>query len=432
NISLYLKVPAESVVVSIDVQKIEEVLYNLISNAFKYTPDHKSITVSMNIIRPENSGDIQQICFTVFNEGEKISEENRQKIFDRFFKIDENSEGAGIGLSFAKSLVEMHGGTIEAETVPNQGTAFHVYLPFTDIEMNEPVTSEVLDAEPVLMSTLRFEKKSQDGEKINRPVILIVEDNDELSEFLANILSRNFNCKIAANGYEAWKFIHRNHPDLVISDVIMPQMDGLELCKTIKDSKETCHIPVILLTAKNASDQIIEGYELGADAYFTKPFDLNLLLSQVARLIKNRELIREKYKSQNFMVEVENNSVSRDEEFIQKVKNILESNLADAEFNVNKLAQELNVSTTQLYRKLKVLTGYSPVEFIRILKLQKAYSLLSQRKNTVKEVCYVTGFNNLSYFIKCFREQFGVTPAHFRDKGVSDEIKQDITDIVQK
>ena len=431
NINLYLKVPADSVIVSIDVQKIEEILYNLISNAFKHTPDNHSITVSMNFIQPENSDGKRQICISVFNEGKEILGENKQRIFDRFYKADDNVEGAGIGLSFAKSLVEMHDGTIEAETVSDRGMTFHVYLPFTDIKMNEPSTGEDFEVEPVLLNSGQLHQVFRDDENGMQHKVLIVEDNDELSDFLVNIFSRFYNCRVAANGAEAWEIIQKNHPSLIISDIIMPKMDGFELCKKIKENRETCHIPVILLTANNTSEQIIEGYELGADAYSTKPFDINLLLSQASRLIRNRELIREKYKTQNFMVEVENNSASRDEEFVRKVKKLLDTNLSDPEFNVNKLSKELNISTTQLYRKLKVLTGYSPVEFIRILKLQKAYSMLSQRKNTVKEVCYITGFNNLSYFIKCFREQFGVTPAHFRDKGMPEEMKQDVSNIVQ-
>jgi AraC-like DNA-binding protein len=204
----------------------------------------------------------------------------------------------------------------------------------------------------------------------------------------------------------------------------MSGLDGLNLCKKIKENKETCHIPVLLLTAKDAPEQITEGFSVGADSYVTKPFDVEMLLSQTARLIQNRELIREKYRTQNFMIEVQKGNSSRDEVFLQTVKSILNENISDPELNVNSLSQQLNISTTQLYRKLKELTGYSPVEFIRTIKLQKAYGLLSSQSNTVKEVCYLTGFNNLSYFIKCFREHFGVTPAHFRDNGRIEKVNK--------
>jgi signal transduction histidine kinase/ligand-binding sensor domain-containing protein/DNA-binding response OmpR family regulator len=431
NIKLYLKVPAESVIVSVDVQKIEEVLYNLISNAYKHTPDNHSITVSMRFAETVNDT-ARQVCITVFNEGNEINKADRSKIFDRFFKIDENAEGAGIGLSFAKSLVEMHNGTLEVETVPGKGVAFHVCLGFSDVELHDTDIESIDSLQPFLVDSFTWEDDlSEISGSEEKQQVLIVEDNEELGDFLTSIYSRKYDCIRASNGIEAWEIIQVSPPAIVISDIIMPHMDGLELCKKMKENKNTCHVPIILLTAKNASEQIIEGFELGADAYITKPFDINLLLSQTVRLIKNRELIREKYKSQNFMVEVDKNSTSRDDEFVQTVKKTLEANLADPEFNVNKLAGELNISTTQLYRRLKALTGYSPVEFMRILKLQKAYSLLSQRNNTVKEICYLTGFNNLSYFIKCFREQFGVTPANFRDNGLDEKSKEGVKNIMQ-
>lgn len=432
NIKLYLKVPAESVIVSVDVQKIEEVLYNLISNAYKHTPDNGSITVSMRFTDPLPDTAPRQICITVFNEGNEIKEEDRSKIFDRFYKIDENAEGAGIGLSFAKSLVEMHNGTLEVESVPGKGVAFHVCLAFSDAELNDTDVERVDSLQPFLVDSFTWEDDpGETSGSEEKQQVLVVEDNEELGDFLASIFSRKYECIRAFNGQEAWDIIQKSSPEIVVSDIIMPHMDGLELCKKMKENTSTCHVPIILLTAKNASEQIIEGFELGADAYMTKPFDINLLLSQTARLIKNRDLIREKYKSQNFMVEVDKNSTSRDDEFVQTVKKILEVNLADPEFNVNKLAGKLNISTTQLYRRLKALTGYSPVEFMRILKLQKAYSLLSQRNSTVKEICYLTGFNNLSYFIKCFREQFGVTPANFRDNGLDEKSKAGIKNIMQ-
>ncbi len=425
NINLYLKVPADSVYVSIDVQKIEEVLYNLISNAFKHTFDNHSITVSMQFLPDKrmNGNAGKTIRISVMNEGKEITGENQLRIFERFYKVDESIEGAGIGLSFSKSLVEMHNGNIHIESIPGKGVAFHVDLPFAQIEMNEQLLKEP-EVEPVLIKSESLSKdRITTGEFNESRKILIVEDNEELREFLYNFISRNYNCSVASNGLEAMDIIQNQSPAVVISDIIMPEMDGYKLCAKIKGNVKTCHTPVILLTAKNTEEQIIEGYKVGADAYITKPFDVNLLMAQINRLIINRELIREKYRTQNFMVEVEKNSASKDEQFVKTVREILETNISDPEFNVNKLSDELNISTTQLYRRLKSLTGHSPVEFIRILKLQKAYGLLSQQNNTVKEVCYLTGFNNLSYFIKCFKEQFGTTPASFRDNGVK-EINQ--------
>ncbi|NQU85040.1 MAG: response regulator, partial [Mariniphaga sp.] len=435
KVNLNINVPANKVIISIDSQKIEEVLYNLLSNAFKHTEDNKSITVSLEIfdgkITGKKSLDSKQLRISVFNEGREINDEDKIKIFERFYKTDESIEGAGIGLSFSKSLIEMHSGFIEVESIKDEGVVFHAYLPFNETISNElPESKADLDVEmfqlnqPELINQLVSENGKEKDLKI-----VIVEDNIELRTFLKNILSRIYTCFEASDGNEGWKIIKEIIPDVVISDIIMPNKDGYQMCKQLKENLKTCHIPVILLTAKNAESQIISGYNVGADAYVTKPFDMNLILSQISRLIKNRELIREKYITQNFMVEVTKTNISKDDEFIMSVRAILEENITDSDFNVKKLSAQLNISTTQLYRKLKALTGYSPVEFIRVIKLQKAYNLLNTRNNTVKEVCYLSGFNNLSYFIKCFREHFGITPANYRDKGFADQFQVDNTNI---
>lgn len=420
EVNLVLNLPQEKLYASVDAQKIEEILYNLLSNAFKNTDNGKTIEVKLEIVGnlPE-----KQLKLSVFNEGHDISDDDKLKIFERFYKTDEKKEGAGIGLSFSKSLVEMHGGIIDVESIKGRGVVFNVILPFnssaaTDVEevesLNELINEgNITDTKPI--------NQTEEADKEKELKIVIVEDNDELREFLKSVLSRTYSCYVGKDGVEGWDLVKEIVPDIVITDIIMPNKDGYELCKQIKDNLKTCHIPVILLTAKNSDSQIISGYEVGADAYVAKPFDINLILSQISRLIKNRKLIREKYLTQNFMVEVSGSNPSKDDEFIINVRNILEENISDPEFNVQGLSSQLNISTTQLYRKLKVLTGYSPVEFIRVIKLQKAYNLLNSRNNTVKEVCYLSGFNNLSYFIKCFREQFGVTPANFRDKGLSNE-----------
>ena len=438
KVNLNIKVPANKVIMPIDSQKIEEVLYNLLSNAFKHTADNHSITVSLEIAEGNDKSGIslvgRHLRITVFNEGKDICDLDKEKIFERFYKIDENIDGAGIGLSFSKSLIEMHDGTIKVQSVEG-GVAFHVLLPFNkygedgqaDIDNNQEGLEEVI-ADPYFFEEPEPESSTGNGQK-SELKILIVEDNDELRLFLKKVLSRFYICFDASDGQEGWKITKDIIPDIVISDIIMPNKDGYQLCRQIKENLKTCHIPVILLTAKSAGNQIISGYDVGADAYVTKPFDMNLIISQISRLIKNRELIREKYITQNFMVEVAKPNPTKDDEFIINVRSLLEENLSDPEFNVKKLSQHLNISTTQLYRKLKALTSYSPVEFLRVIKLQKAYKLLNVRNNTVKEVCYLSGFNNLSYFIKCFREHFGVTPASFRDKGFSEQFMEDDTNV---
>ena len=414
KINLVLDVPSNSVIVPIDSQKMEEILYNLISNAFKNTKHQGSIKVSMHVLQNSGSDNkINKIRITVFNEGKEIPEKHHKLIFERFYKINENDEGAGIGLSFAKSLVELHNGEISVENISEKGVAFHVDLFFDNEIIFKPQPEDI--SYSFTKEKINF-AYNNDEKKEEYPKVLIVEDNSELRDFLQQVISRNYNCLVAKNGKEGWELVNSQKPSIVVSDIIMSELDGFELCYKIKEKKDICHIPVILLTAKDSATEKEKGFEVGADAYITKPFDINLLLSQIKRLIKNRQLIHEKYLTQNFMVEIDTNH-SKDQEFLTNVKELLEKNISDPDFNVNRLSEELNISTTQLYRRIKALTGYSPVEFIRIVKLQKAYTLLGQRTKTVKEVCFACGFNNLSYFIKCFKEQFGITPASFRDNG---------------
>ncbi len=424
HVKLFLEIPFDSFIISIDAQKIEEVLYNLISNAFKHTPKKHQITVSMRTVHPVVNGEeSKKLKITVFNEGPVVDAKDKTKIFERFYKVDEKLEGAGIGLSFSKSLIELHEGSIEVESIPGKGMAFHVFLPFVDYNEEEKIDEYhndiVYETEHLNSAVPAFNENPENvvlkDEKQLK--IVLVEDNEELRGFLKNVLSKNYACYEASNGQKGIDLTRKIIPDIVISDIIMPEKDGYQLCREVKNSGKTCHIPVILLTAKNTQEQIISGYEVGADAYVTKPFDLNIISSQISRLIKNRELIRKKYQDQNFMIEVTDKNISKDDEFIMNFRNALEKNIADPNYNVKSLAKTLNVSSTQLYRKIKALTGYSPVEFIRIVKLQKSYELLLQRNNSVKEVCYISGFNNISYFIKCFRDHFGITPASLKEKG---------------
>lgn len=422
--NLQIEVPAMAILVNIDRQKIEEVLYNLLSNAFKHTNENNSIVVSLQLNEGVNNAEGKdQIRITVFNEGKDISDEDKVKIFERFYKVSEKVEGAGIGLSFSKSLIEMHNGSITVESVDGRGVAFHVLLPFDQLEIAEAddysANSGLFWSEDGLNSEQVHELENKGKEM----TIVIVEDNIDLRAFLKNTLSGTYSCYEAGDGKEGYELIARIIPDIVISDVVMPKMDGYELCEKIKENNKTCHIPVILLTANNASDHIIAGYDRGADAYVTKPFDMSIIKAQILRLIKNRELIREKYMTQNFMVEVSQSNLSKDDEFIVKLRQLLEENLSESDFNVKKLSEDLNISTTHLYRKLKALTGLSPVEFIRAFKLQKACEMLSNTSYSIKEIGYGLGFNNLSYFVKCFREQFGVTPSTYRQKGLPDQAK---------
>lgn len=413
--NLNIQVPDKSILVKIDSQKIEEVLYNLLSNAFKHTLEGNLIIVSLEVETEKT----KQIRISVFNEGKDISDEDKPKIFERFYKVAEEVEGTGIGLSFSKSLIEMHQGSISVESVEGKGVAFHVDLPFDEIIISRSSAkkskTDLKWDKDVYHNDQAPEEENEDKEIS----IVIVEDNADLRTFLKNTLSITYHCYEASNGKEGYKLIAKIIPDIVISDVLMPKMDGYELCEKMKDNIKTCHIPIILLTAKNASEHIVTGYEKGADAYVTKPFNMTIIKAQISRLIKNRELIREKYKTQNFMVEISATNLTRDDEFIIQLRQLLEENLSNFDFDVQELSSGLNMSKTNLYRKVKTLTGLSPVEFMLFFKMQKACELLSTT-DSIKKIGYGLGFKNLSYFIKCFKKQFGVTPGIFRQQGLPD------------
>ena len=423
KINLQVHLPEQPMVVKIDGQKIEEVLYNLLSNAFKHTSEHQSIAVSLARVGNSEKPADNQIRIVVFNEGKDISDEDKVKIFERFYKVSEKVEGTGIGLSFSKSLIEMHQGTIHVESVHGMGVAFHVLLPAGEMEVLELGAEK---ARPDAVIPKHHLAQGED-EKQKDLTVVIVEDNADLRTFLSNTLSACYHCHEAGDGKEGYDLITRLVPDIVISDVIMPRMDGYELCEKIKENSKTCHIPIILLTANNSSEHVVSGYSKGADAYITKPFDVSIIKSQISRLIRNRELIREKYMTHNFMVEVSTSNMSRDDEFIVRLRKLLENNLSESDFNVKKLSEDLNISTTHLYRKLKTLTGLSPVEFIRTFKLQKACELLSNSDLSIKEIGYRLGFNNLSYFVKCFREQFSLTPSAYRQNGMPEGMTKNNT-----
>lgn len=429
--NLQIKVPEKAMLVKIDSQKIEEVLYNLLSNAFKHTGENQNIVVSLEIIplpKEEQGVYHSQVKITVFNEGKDISDEDKVRIFERFYKVSEKVEGAGIGLSFSKSLVEMHHGSISVESVAGVGVAFHVWLPQQEIEVLDVIPAVVKETDHLPVTGSGEQELAVEPMQPGKALtVVLVEDNADLRKFLINALSVSYNCYEAGDGREGYELITRIIPDIIISDVIMPKMDGYELCEKIKANSKTCHIPIILLTANNASSHIISGYSKGADAYITKPFDMTIIKAQIYRLIKNRELIREKYLTHNFMVEVSTSNMSRDDEFIVNLRKLLENNLSESDFNVKKLSEDLNISTTHLYRKLKTLTGLSPVEFIRVFKLQKACELLANSNLSIKEIGYSLGFNNLSYFVKCFREQFHVTPSAYRQNGIPEEMEKNNT-----
>ncbi len=409
---IILELPADEITASIDAEKIEAVLYNLVSNFLKNSLPGQLIGISLKIeeIFDHLNEFKKYLLFSITNHPGINYDSLGEKKF-----IDVN-EIEGFDLSYPKFLIEKHNGFIKLGLATDVSFKIDFYLPYSSILVITPdvIVSGSNTSKEINTLIHEHEKYWVGNERFK---VVLVEDNYDLRNFLGIILSRDYECYTFENGKKALEMILEIIPEIIIADVIMPEMNGLELCKVVKEEKATCHIPVILLTAKINEKQIVQGYEYGADAYITKPFNTEVLLSQVKRLIQNRKLIREKYLSRNFMVEISDSMPSKDEEFMLSLKKILDENIADTEFNVKKLSSQMNMSETQLYRKIKNITGYSPVEIMRIFRLQKSCELLKNRNNTVKEVCFQVGFNNLSYFVKCFREYFGVTPAVFRDQG---------------
>lgn len=420
RINLFLEISEEPFFLWFDIHKMEQILYNLLSNAYKFTRPGGTIKVKVSSVYSEIPANDQSAGFMeliVYNDGEEIPEDHIDKIFERFHKVNTKSEGSGIGLSLTKSLIELHKGSIKAESVSGRGVKFIAKFPLGEGHLLPEEKKSGTVREVIIQSQLP-EKEYLSGNDDDLPAdqelcILIVEDNSELRGFFRSHFENSYKVLEASDGLEGLKLAEHLIPDIIITDIVMPGMDGLQLCSQIKQNINTCHIPVIMLTAKDSLEFKVSGYDHGADAYVTKPFETRVLDQQVKTLIKNRELIHESYRKRNFIIDLSSRESSRDDLFIARVNALIEENITDAEFGVNNLAKLLSLSTTQVYRKVKALTGYSPVELIRVVRLVKASEILKNTGLSVKEVCFRTGFNSPSYFIKCFREHFNMTPNAF-------------------
>ena len=389
----------------------ERVLFNLLSNAFKHTAAKDSIVVSV-------APDGDKVRLSVTDTGEGIPADKVGLVFDRFYQVGVHSSGTGIGLALVKSIVQLHGGTVGVESRMGEETTFTVTLPL------EQPGVELVEAEDAgkyreqfsgVHSYSGFSRRETEQLELmtdteeQRPTVLVVDDNESLRTFIASLLKDEYRLLLAADGKEALEVAGRQLPDLVISDVMMPVMDGLAFCQALKAQLATSHIPVILLTAKNMEDQRAEGYASGADAYISKPFSEKVLLSRVGNLLKSRLQLKQYY--------LENGSIdapARENDFLSRFRSYAKNHLSDPDLNVEQLASEVGLSRVQLYRKVKALTGYSPVEVIRIMRLKEAEKRLKNTDKTIAEIAYEVGFSSPSYFSKCYRELFGILPGTSR------------------
>ncbi len=406
-----------------DKEKIARVVFNLLSNALKYTPAGGDIFVSLK----DEDGKFR---LDVRDTGKGISQEEAGKIFERFFQAKGAASGTGIGLALVKSFVELHHGVARVESELGKGSDFFVVIPreqedkslviHTDVDNS--VNTSLSDGKTLVNeSDLQYiddgERKSGKVQQLlsdhtNKPTILVIDDNNDIRQYEHTLLQDDYIVLEAADGKEGLDVAKKEVPDLVICDVMMPVMDGLEFTQNLKTHTATSHIPVIMLTAKNQEEHRAEGYEYGADSYITKPFHSKVLLARIENLLKQRKLLKHLFQgSQEAEQEIADSHLEdRDKQFLKQLHAIIQKNLSDSEFGVEEIGKQIGLSRVQLYRKVKAMTGSSVVDLLRKARLAKAKRLLASRSMSVSEVAYDVGFSAPSYFTKCFKDEYGMLP----------------------
>ena len=400
----------------IDQQMIDKVVFNLLSNAFKYTPSQGSIGVSLSFT------DVMTI--RVADTGVGIPQEKRAQLFSRFMQSSYTGESFGIGLHLTYELVKTHHGDITYRENEGGGSVFVVTIPLQK-DCYEASDFLVKDS-PILKAGLSQEHdKLEDMMKdviqqqasvtpLNRRTILLIEDDNDVREFLLSELENCFELKVASDGKTGIQMAKEEDIDLVVSDVMMPGMNGFELTKRLKNSFETSHIPIILLTALSTDENVLEGTESGADAYITKPFSPQLLMARILQLLNQREILRQKFSKEPQEIRSAMLSNDQDSLFVKRLDSIIYSRLGEQDLSVDKVAGLLHLGRTIFYKKVRGTTGYTPNEYIRVIRLRKAAELLKEGEKNVSEVAYAVGFDNPYYFSKCFKEQFGMPPSQYR------------------
>lgn len=384
----------EQVYLNVDIVKMESVFNNLLSNACKFTKPGDSIIVSIDYKQLDNRIEIK-----VSDTGIGISKENISYVFQRFYQSPETineHEGTGIGLFLVKNYVELHGGEVDVNSEIGEGTTFYINLPVMISEFDIPMATE--------------EKQSEDEEK---PLIVVVEDNVAIAEFIYNTFIEEYRCIVAHNGKTGLKVCTELKPDIIITDVMMPVMDGLEMARRLKLNTETSTIPLVFLTAKDDKETELESIHLNIEAFIAKPFDSMILYSRIKQILRSRKILHKKARIQHIASPKTEKSESLDEVFLSKITAIIEDKIDDPDLNVNLLCQLADISSKQLYRKIKQLTGFTAVDYIKSIRMKKAAMYLSNKNFTIAEVMYMVGFSNHSYFAKCFRDKFGKTPRQY-------------------
>lgn len=401
-----------------DADKIDKVIFNLLSNAYKYTPENGAVKMELIKYIKENH---TYVNIKISDTGMGIAPEDLENIFSRFYTNRKNISGDtnGIGLSLTKDLLNIHHGTIQVTSKVQEGTQFIIDIPideasYSDTERGNPEQINFHDE----LSEITEEKIAEDhiSENLDKDntTILLVEDNEELLILIRNILVKHYKVLTASNGAEALRVVENKNINIIVSDVMMPEIDGLELCRKLKSNLETSHIPVILLTAKNSAEDRIDCYNAGADGYISKPFDVKVLEARINNFLSYKKTQQHEFKSD---VEINISTLdypTMDEQFLNNAISVIEQHLAETNFDVNTFAEKLNMSKSSLYRKIKTMTGLSPNEFIRNIRLKHACQLLKDPSISISEVAYLVGFSIPKYFTLCFKTEFNMTPSEYQ------------------
>ena len=414
QIAISVVAAEEPNVVIADREKIAHIFFNLMTNAIKYTPVKGAIVISL-----KHADGIYSV--SVADNGKGMSGDDAQHVFERFYQASDSVGGTGIGLAIVKAYVDLHCGTVGVESEPGKGSVFTFAIPET-----QPGYDEKLDKQTLIQADTQFIDDysvkdviakqnlsivtgSEDYDS-NRPLVLIIDDNASMRSYLRSILSRQYNVMEAQNGEEGLAVAKKNVPQLVVCDVMMPVMDGLEFCRLMKEDVSTNHIPIVLLTARTLDEQRAEAYSTGADSYITKPFSAETLEARVANLLKNRSQLRLIFSDSQQEQQEQQALGDKDQSFIKQLRKAIKNHIPDADYSVEDLGDEMGLSRVQLYRKVKALTGYSVVDLLRKARLAKAKHLLETTDMNISEVAYEVGFTTPSYFTKRFKEEYGIKP----------------------
>lgn len=429
GIKVQVDAPADAAQATIiaDRDKLARVFFNLMSNAVKYTPKDGTITITLR----HNEG---EFFFTMNNDSVKtISKDDLPHIFERFYQSKGSIGGTGIGLALVKANVDLHHGSISATSTQEEGTTFSITLPDTqegydpdaDKDNNKDNSTKAEQGyvddsyAPANVEAAEKAERITNAEDFDadRPLVLIIDDNNGMRAYLRSILQDHYNVSEAVNGQQGLERARREVPKLVVCDVMMPVMDGLEFTRRLKADTATSHIPVILLTARSLSEQREEGYGTGADSYLTKPFTGSLLLARIDNLIHSRTLLRSLFSGNSKEEEEEEERLgAQDQTFVTRLREVIRDNMGDSDFSVERIGEEIGLSRVQLYRKVKALTGQTPVELLRKARLERSRRLIEKTEKSVSEIAYEVGFTSPSYFNKCFKDEFGISPGAMREK----------------